>query len=200
MERETGKKINTILQLRLHPAIIALKNNSKELTINKKVDVDLTYITCRGRWYQVSWKGDISKSGGIATNIGIHFFDMLQWIFGPTQWNVVHLSQATEAAGYLELEHARVRWYLSLENSDLPEAVKKSGKQSYRSIKVNDQELDFSEGFTELHTLSYKEIIAGKGFGLEDARPCIETVFEIRNATVAPLRGDYHPFIKNGGR
>jgi UDP-N-acetyl-2-amino-2-deoxyglucuronate dehydrogenase len=138
---------------------------------DRKADIDLTYITARGRWYLTSWKGDLSKSGGIATNIGVHFFDMLQWIFGKTQWNVVHLSQPNRAAGYLELERARVRWFLSLDSRDLPDAARSAGKTTYRSIVVDGEEVEFSEGFTDLHTESYREILAGNGFGLDDVRP-----------------------------
>jgi UDP-N-acetyl-2-amino-2-deoxyglucuronate dehydrogenase len=194
MENETKRKVNVILQLRLHPAIIDLKKRMQLL--DRKVDIDLTYITSRGRWYLVSWKGDASKSGGIATNIGIHFFDMLQWIFGGVQKNVVHLCRTTRAAGYLELERARVRWFLSLESNDLPQEVKASGKTTYRSILVDHEEVEFSEGFADLHTVTYNEILEGKGFGLEDARPSIETVFEIRNAKEVGLKGDHHPLLK----
>ncbi len=199
MERETGRKVNTILQLRLHPAIIAFKERMGKRP-DTKVDIDLTYITSRGRWYLVSWKGDVSKSGGIATNIGVHFFDMLQWIFGKAQQNIVHLSQPTKAAGYLELERARVRWFLSLDGKDLPEIARQAHKSTYRSITVNNEEIEFSEGFTDLHTESYKEIFAGRSFGLDDARPCIETVFEIRNAKESPPTGEYHPLVKASQR
>ena len=195
IEKETGARVNAILQLRLHPTMKELKQRVEKGPRDKKADIDLTYITSRGRWYAISWKGDISKSGGIATNIGIHFFDMLQWIFGKTQWNVVHLLQPTKAAGFLELEGARVRWFLSLDSKDLPEAARACAKTTYRSITVDGEELEFSEGFTDLHTLSYQEILAGNGFGLDDTKPSIETAFEIRNAREAPLRGDYHPLV-----
>jgi UDP-N-acetyl-2-amino-2-deoxyglucuronate dehydrogenase len=197
MEKETGRRINTILQLRLHPTIIALKQKIARESREKKVDIDLTYITSRGRWYFTSWKGDVSKSGGIATNIGVHFFDMLLWIFGNVQYIVVHLSQPTKAAGYIEFEKARVRWFLSLDSRDLPEIAAKNGKTTYRSITLDGEEIEFSDGFTDLHTLSYKEILEAKGFGLADARPSIETVYQIRNAKEAALRGDYHPFLKS---
>ncbi len=197
IEAESGHRVNAILQLRLHNVIRALKERIEAAPPEKKVDIDLTYITSRGHWYLVSWKGDVSRSGGIATNIGVHFFDMIQWIFGKTQWNVVHLSQPTRAAGFLELEHARVRWFLSLEAADLPQAAVASGKTTYRSITLDNRELEFSDGFTDLHTESYRAIIEGKGFGLDDVKPAIQTVFEIRNANEAPLRGDYHPFLKN---
>lgn len=197
MEQETGSRVNAILQLRLHPAIRQLKEDTEKAYANRKADISLTYITSRGRWYGVSWKGDTSKSGGIATNIGIHFFDMLHWIFGNVQYLVVHLSQPTKAAGYLELEKARVRWLLSLDPRDLPEVAKASGKTTYRSITLDGQAIEFSEGFTDLHTLSYKEILEGRGFGLDEAKPSIEMVYQIRNAKEAPLRGEYHPFLKS---
>jgi UDP-N-acetyl-2-amino-2-deoxyglucuronate dehydrogenase len=194
MEAETGKRINTILQLRLHPTIVDLKN--KMQTIDKKVDIDLTYITSRGRWYLVSWKGDASKSGGIATNIGIHFFDMLQWVFGKCVKVVVHLYQQTRAAGYMEFEKARVRWFLSLDRGDLPEPARRSGKTTFRSIMVDSREIEFSEGFTDLHTDSYRAILEGKGFGLEDARPSVEIVHNVRTAKESRRKGDYHPLLK----
>jgi UDP-N-acetyl-2-amino-2-deoxyglucuronate dehydrogenase len=199
MEQENGNRVNTILQLRMHPAITQLKADSQNAYQERKADINLTYIASRGHWYGISWKGDVSKSGGIATNIGVHFFDMLQWIFGKPQWNVVHLTQPTKAAGFLELERARVRWFLSLDRNDLPQTVAETGKTTFRSITVDGKEIEFSDGFTDLHTASYQQILEGKGFGLEDARRSIETVFEIRNAQAAPLRGDYHPFLKNKG-
>lgn len=197
MEGETGKRINSILQLRLHPSLIALKEKVQNGASSTKADIDLAYIASRGKWYLVSWKGDVSKSGGIATNIGVHFFDMLQWIFGKAESNVVHLCQANKAAGYLELERARVRWFLSLDPNDLPEPARVKGATTYRSITVNGEEVEFSDGFTDLHTESYRHILEGKGFGLEDVRPSIETVFEIRNAKQTGLSGDYHPFLKS---
>ena len=197
IEAESGRKVNAILQLRLHSAIKELKERIEREPPGKKIDIDLTYITSRGHWYLVSWKGDVARSGGIATNIGVHFFDMIQWIFGKTQWNVVHLSQPTRAAGFLELEHARVRWFLSLEAADLPQSARSAGKTTYRSITLDNRELEFSEGFTDLHTESYRAILEGKGFGLDDVKPAIQTVFEIRNANQAPLRGEYHPLVKN---
>ena len=200
IEKETGRKVNAVLQLRLHPAIIALKERVAETFKDRKADIDLTYITSRGRWYLISWKGDISKSGGIATNIGVHFFDMLQWIFGKRQLNIVHLSQPTKAAGFLEFERARVRWFLSVDSQDLPEAARNAGKTTYRSILVNGEEVEFSGGFADLHTETYKGILAGQGFGLEDVRPAIETVYEIRNAQQAPLSNYYHPFLKTISR
>ena len=204
IEKESGKNVNSILQLRLHPAIRALKDRiasaaSNFLPSNRpKYDIDLTYITSRGRWYLVSWKGDVSKSGGVATNIGIHFFDILQWIFGKVQENIVHLSNPTKAGGYLELENARVRWFLSLDPNDLPDEARKVNKTTFRSITINSEEFEFSDGFTDLHTRSYKAILEGHGFGLEDVKPSIEIAFGIRNATPVGLKGSYHPFLKNG--
>jgi UDP-N-acetyl-2-amino-2-deoxyglucuronate dehydrogenase len=196
IENETGRKIYTILQLRLHPKIMELKEKIKNGPKDKIYDIDLSYITSRGNWYIISWKGDIQKSGGVATNIGIHFFDMLGWIFGDTTKNIVHVSQPNRAAGYLELENARVRWFLSIDCNDLPESAKRSGKRTFRSIVIEGEEIEFSEGFGELHTTSYKEILDGKGFGLNDARQSVITAFTIRNSKPAGLVGDYHPFLK----
>ncbi len=200
LERETGKHIYPILQLRLHPAIVALSKEVGNITKDKNAEIDITYITSRGRWYMVSWKGDVSKSGGLATNIGVHFFDMVLSLFGKAKWNVVHMSQPTRAAGYLELQNARVRWFLSTDRSDLPRQVVESGKTTYRSITVNGQELEFSDGFSDLHTLSYEAILKGDGFCLEDTRHAIETVFEIRHAKELTPKGDYHPFLKRNMR
>lgn len=196
IEKDTGHKLNTILQLRLHPAIIALRDQVQSQSTGRKHEVDLTYITSRGHWYLQSWKGDVKKSGGIATNIGVHFFDMLHFIFGDLQSNIVHLSEPTKAAGYLEYASARVRWFLSIDLNDVPEAVRSQGQRTYRSITVDSNEIEFSGGFTDLHTRSYQEVLAGRGFGLEDNRVAIETVSAIRNAPVAGLQGDYHPFLK----
>ncbi|CAM3877127.1 Gfo/Idh/MocA family oxidoreductase [Castellaniella denitrificans] len=196
IERDTGRKVNTILQLRVHPAIVALREQVAAQKRDGKHEVDLTYITSRGHWYLQSWKGDVKKSGGIATNIGVHFFDMLHYIFGALQANVVHANAETYAGGYLEYERARVRWFLSVDYADVPEAQKKVGQRTYRSITVDGREIEFSGGFTDLHTRSYEEILAGRGFGLEENRVAIETVSTIRNAPLAPLTGDYHPFLK----
>ena len=197
IEADTGHRINTILQLRVHPAIIALRERIANEKSDTKHEVDLTYITSRGHWYHQSWKGDIKKSGGIATNIGVHFFDMLYFIFGSLQDNVVHLNTPTKAAGYLEYEHARVRWFLSVDVEDVPKAQREAGQRTYRSITVDGEEIEFSGGFTDLHTRSYEEILAGRGFGLEENRTAINAVSAIRGAVVAPLTGDYHPFLKN---
>jgi len=197
IENETGHKIYTILQLRLHPKIIELREKILNGPKGKIYDIDMSYITSRGNWYYISWKGDIQKSGGVATNIGIHFFDMLSWIFGDVKNNVVHLSEPDKAAGYLELENARVRWFLSIDYNDIPDSVKKTGKRTFRSITVEGEEIEFSEGFADLHTETYKEILAGKGFGLKDARQSVDIAYTIRNAKAVGLHGDYHPILKN---
>ena len=196
IEKETKKKVYTILQLRLHPSIIALRNKVLNGPKDKVYDVDLTYLTSRGHWYYTSWKGDVSKSGGIASNIGVHFYDMLSWIFGGVKQNVVHIHAHDRAAGYLELEKARVRWFLSIDYDVIPKEIKDSGQRTYRSITVDGEEIEFSGGFTELHTSSYKDILAGNGFGLADARQSIEIVHKIRNSAVSPLKGEYHPLAK----
>ena len=196
IENETGRKIYTILQLRLHPKILELRDKIRNGPKGKIYDIDMTYVTSRGNWYSISWKGDVQKSGGIATNIGIHFFDMLSWIFGDTRKNVVHLSEPHKAAGYLELENARVRWFLSVDYNDIPSSVKEKGQRTYRSITVNGEEIEFSEGFTDLHTMTYKEILAGRGFGLKEARQSVETAYTIRNSTPVGRKGDYHPILK----
>lgn len=195
IERETGRKVSTILQLRLHPAIIALKQKVAATPKGHKFDVDLTYITSRGHWYLQSWKGDDKKSGGISTNIGVHFYDMLHFVFGALQDNKVHYNSPTKAAGYLEYEKARVRWFLSVDVNDIPQDVRVAGQRTYRSITANGESIEFSDGFTDLHTISYREILAGNGFGLEDNRVAIETVAQIRHAAISDLTGDYHPFI-----
>jgi UDP-N-acetyl-2-amino-2-deoxyglucuronate dehydrogenase len=196
IENETGHRIYTVLQTRLHPTIIELKKKIMNGPKNKIYDIDLTTIASRGNWYFISWKGDIQKSGGVATNIGIHFFDMLSWIFGGVKKNTVNLSQPNKVAGYLELENARVRWFLSLDQNDLPLSAIEKGMRTYRSIKIDGEEIEYSEGFTDLHTLTYKEILAGRGFGLEDARKSVEIAYTIRNASPVGLTGDYHPFLK----
>ena len=193
-ENESGNKVNTILQLRLHPAIKELHDRIRASKSDKKYDVDLTYITSRGNWYQQSWKGDARKSGGVATNIGVHFFDMLHYLFGNIQENKVHHSEKRKVSGYLEYERARVRWFLSIDSNDLPENIINCGQRTYRSITVDKKEIEFSGGFTDLHTKSYQEALAGKGFGLEDNRVAIETVAKIRKLT--PVKGDtQHPFL-----
>jgi UDP-N-acetyl-2-amino-2-deoxyglucuronate dehydrogenase len=196
IEKETGKRVFTVLQLRLHPKIIELREQIRNSPKDKIHDIDLTYITSRGNWYNISWKGDIQKSGGVATNIGVHFFDMLGWIFGKTVANIVHLSENNKAAGYLELENARIRWFLSLDYNDIPKALKESGKRTYRSVTIDGKEIEFSEGFTDLHSLTYSEILAGNGFGLQDAKQSVETVYTIRNAKPVGITGEYHPILK----
>lgn len=196
IEKETNRKVNNILQLRLHPSIIKLKNEVDNAPKDKIFDVDLTYFTSRGRWYFQSWKADIQKSGGIATNIGVHFYDMITWIFGGVKKNIVNISEATKTAGVLELEKARVRWFLSLDINDIPKNVRESGQTTYRSITVDGNEIEFSGGFTDLHTLSYIEILKGNGFGLADVKTAVQTVYEIRNATPIGLVGEYHPLLK----
>jgi len=196
-ERETGQKVWNILQLRHHQAIIDLKEKVASGPPDKIYDIDLSYITSRGNWYHYSWKGDMEKSGGIATNIGVHFFDMLIWIFGAVKENRVHFLKRDKAAGFLELEKARVRWFLSIDYNDIPAEVKTSGKRTFRSITVNGDEIEFSGGFTDLHTISYDKILEGKGYGLEAARNSIQTVYNIRNTEPVGLTGDYHPIIKS---
>ncbi len=197
IEVETGKKIHTILQLRYHPVILALKKKIEESKNQKIYDIDLTYITSRGAWYHRSWKGDLEKSGGIATNIGVHFFDMLAWIFGPVVQSTVHVQDSDIAAGYLELKQARVRWFLSVNADSLPESCIKESKTTYRNLSLDGEELEFSDGFTDLHNVSYQSILTDGGFGLEDSRASVEISHSIRNANVIGLKGDYHPFLKS---
>ncbi|MEN8226687.1 MAG: Gfo/Idh/MocA family oxidoreductase [Bacteroidota bacterium] len=196
-EKETGGKVWNILQLRHHQAIIDLKEKIINGPADKIYDIDLSYITSRGNWYHYSWKGDIEKSGGVATNIGVHFFDMLTWLFGDVKENRVHFLKEDKAAGYLELERARVRWFLSINYNDIPEEIKSAGQRTFRSITIDGEEIEFSGGFTDLHTVSYKKILAGKGYGLDAARKSIQTVYNIRNTEPVGLKGDYHPIIKN---
>jgi UDP-N-acetyl-2-amino-2-deoxyglucuronate dehydrogenase len=196
IEKEQGRNVNVILQLRLHPSIIALKERVDSEARDRKYNIDLTYITSRGRWYLVSWKGDVEKSGGIATNIGIHFFDMLEWIFGPVRYNIVHLGEPTRAAGLLELQKARVRWFLSIDKEDLPQPPEGGKPATYRSITLDGQEIEFSEGFKDLHTRSYEEILAGRGFGLEDAKPAVDIVSTIRRSQPTGPQGEYHPMLR----
>jgi UDP-N-acetyl-2-amino-2-deoxyglucuronate dehydrogenase len=191
-ERSSKRRVWTILQLRLHPAVAELRKRVASQP-GRTFDVQLTYITSRGRWYQTSWKSDASKSGGLATNIGVHFFDMLAYIFGPTVTNVAHLRDARRAGGFLECENARIRWFLSVECSDLPEAA--VNKTTYRSLTIDGEEFEFSDGFTDLHTRSYEEIVAGRGFSIEDARMSIEIVSKFRNAEIDRARGECHPYV-----
>jgi UDP-N-acetyl-2-amino-2-deoxyglucuronate dehydrogenase len=197
---ETGRNVYAILQLRLHPTIKELKTRVRECPKDKKYDIDLAYIAPRGRWYLVSWKGDVAKSGGVATNIGIHFFDMLQWIFGEVKYSIVNVSEHNKAAGLLELKKARVRWFLSLDKDDLPTKQKETSPKSYRSITIDGQEIEFSDGFEALHTKSYQNILDGHGFPMKDALPAIEIVSTIRHAQPIGLKGDYHPLLKQSKR
>jgi len=208
LEKETGKEVFTILQLRLHPALIELRKKLQAEPAGKIHDVKLTYITSRGKWYYTSWKGDISKSGGIATNIGIHFYDLLVWLFGPVQGNTVHIHTHDRAAGHLDLERARVRWFLSINCDTIPDPIKATGVRTYRSITVDGEEIEFSGGFTDLHTLSYDAILNGEGFGIEEAVTAIKIVHDIRNTRPVGLHGSYHelaelplaehPFLEKG--
>ncbi|PIQ29565.1 MAG: oxidoreductase, partial [Bacteroidetes bacterium CG18_big_fil_WC_8_21_14_2_50_41_14] len=195
IEQESGKQIYNILQLRHHPSILQLKNDfdQKKSRIH---DVDLTYITSRGKWYHYSWKGNKSKSGGVVTNIGIHFFDMLSWIFGEPVTNTVHLMEDDKASGLLQLKNANVRWFLSIDANDLPVPAKEKQLSTYRTIMVDGKEIEFSGGFTDLHTLSYQEILAGRGFGIAHARNSINIAHDIRNAQISGKTSDYHPLLK----
>jgi UDP-N-acetyl-2-amino-2-deoxyglucuronate dehydrogenase len=199
IENETGKSVNTILQLRLHPSIIALKEKvSKELekNPNKIYDIDLTYLTIRGKWYFVSWKGDEAKSGGIASNIGVHFYDMLSWIFGEVKENIVNIKTPDANSGTLVLKNANVRWFLSVNYDYIPEDIKAQGQTTFRSITVDGDEIEFSGGFKDLHTRSYEEILKGNGFGLDDAYGSIDIVSQIRKLDPIGLKGEYHPYAK----
>lgn len=196
IEKETNQKVYNVLQLRLHPSVIALKKKIEDGPKDKVYDIDLTYLTSRGNWYYTSWKGDITKSGGIATNIGVHFFDMLTWIFGSVQKNTVNIHTHDRAAGILELENARVRWFLSINYDTIPDEIKEKGMRTYRSITVEGEEIEFSGGFTDLHTLTYQDILNGGGFGLEEAKTAINIVHDIRHAETVGLKGEYHPFAK----
>ena len=196
VEDRTGHKAYTILQLRLHDKITALKKKVDEGPKDKIYDIDLTYITSRGNWYYASWKGNINKSGGVATNIGVHFYDMLSWIFGEVKTNIVHVATHDRVAGYLELEKARVRYFLSINGNTLPPNAVEGEKRTYRTLRIDGEEFEFSQGFTELHTKSYEMILNGQGFGIEEARRCIEIVYDIRNAKPIGLVGDYHPLAR----
>lgn len=195
LERETGKRVFNVLQLRLHPAIQALRARHATASPDKH-EIDLAYITSRGRWYHVSWKGEVSKSGGIATNIGVHFFDMLQWVFGRVVSSTLHLSTPDTVAGYLELERARVRWFLSIDARTLPRAVADAGQRTFRAITVDGAELEFSEGFGDLHTKTYRDVLEGGGFRCAEARPAIELVHRIRHAPVERDPARMHPLAR----
>jgi UDP-N-acetyl-2-amino-2-deoxyglucuronate dehydrogenase len=194
LERETGRRVWTILQLRVHPQLMALRERLRA-NPGKRHSVRLTYITARGGWYHVSWKGHDDRSGGITTNIGIHFFDLLAWLFGPVERSIVHLRDVNRAAGQLALQHADVQWYLSTESSDLPFAPQPGVKTTFRSITVDGEEVEFSEGFTDLHTRVYEEVLAGRGFGIADARPSVELTSQIRSAPIQHAGADAHPMV-----
>lgn len=196
IEKETGKKIYNILQLRHHESIIKLKEKVDNGPKDKVYDIDLTYITSRGHWYFISWKGEGAKSGGVATNIGVHFYDMLMYIFGNVKRSTVHVSEDNTAAGYLHLERANVRWFLSVDANNLPKEVVEKGQRTYRSISIEGEEIEFSAGFTDLHNISYEHILKGDGFGLDQARKSIELVHSIRNSNPVGIRGEYHPLVK----
>ncbi|MEA1979796.1 MAG: Gfo/Idh/MocA family oxidoreductase [candidate division Zixibacteria bacterium] len=197
LEEEYGKRIYTILQLRVHPSIIAFKKELEKSKSKSKKEIELTYITSRGPWYLVSWKGKLEKSGGLATNIGIHFFDMLMWLFGKVEHSEVHFSNPMKTAGYIELENAKVKWLLSIDSNDLPEDISSKGQRTYRSITVDDKEIEFSGGFADLHTVVYEKTLAGAGFGLETARPSIELVHNLRNLKPIGFNENSHPLAKN---
>lgn len=196
IEENTGNRIWNILQLRVHPSIVALKEKIENGPADKIYDIDLTYLTSRGHWYYTSWKGDTQKSGGIATNIGVHFFDMLSWIFGDVKSIKVHIHEHDRASGFLELDRANVRWFLSINEDTLPESIREKGQRTYRSITIEGEELEFSGGFSDLHTSSYVNILNGKGFGIEDTRQAIQIVHDIRHKKPEGLTGDYHPLAK----
>ncbi len=195
LEHETGRRVWTVLQLRTHERMLALRDELRR-TANARHDVVLTYVTARGRWYDVSWKGDVEKSGGIATNIGVHMFDLLIWLFGRPAAHPVHLVEARRMAGVLELENARVSWFLSVDASDLPQAVRKEGRRTFRSIAIDGTEVEFSSGFDDLHTRVYERTLAGQGFGIEEARPSIELAHRIRKAEVHSPGDLAHPFLR----
>jgi UDP-N-acetyl-2-amino-2-deoxyglucuronate dehydrogenase len=196
LEVETGRRVFNILQLRVHPSIVALKQRIASRTGGRPLAIDLTYITSRGNWYFTSWKGDQDKSGGIATNIGVHFFDMLAWVFGPVRSAELHLSEPQRVAGMLELERARVRWFLSVDKRDLPEEVQARKRTTYRSLTLDGEEVEFSDGFAELHTQVYRDILAGRGFGIEDARPSIEMVHRLRTSPIVRSAPELtHPYV-----
>lgn len=193
IEAETGHKINTVLQLRVHPELLKLKEKLRKESSQSQHEVVLTYITSRGNWYHVSWKGQVDRSGGIAVNIGIHFFDLLIWLFGQAGEIRLYHADDRSMSGYIELEHARVRWFLSVDHQDLPFSVEPGGKTTYRSITVDGQEIEFSEGFSDLHTTLYQETLAGRGFGIEAARPSVDLTYRIRNTTISSLDSLAHP-------
>jgi UDP-N-acetyl-2-amino-2-deoxyglucuronate dehydrogenase len=196
LEKESGKRIYTVLQLRLHPVLKALKEKIEKVGLSKKKEICLTYVTSRGPWYLVSWKGQLDRSGGLATNIGIHFFDLLIWLFGKVEHSEIHIATPTKTGGYLELQGAKVKWFLSIDRNDLPEEVRKKGQATFRSITMDGEKIEFSEGFTDLHTVVYRETLAGKGFSLDDAKPSVILANDIRNAPSIGINENAHPFLK----
>jgi UDP-N-acetyl-2-amino-2-deoxyglucuronate dehydrogenase len=200
LEHETGRRVHTVLQLRLHPQLLALRERLRAESSDRQHDVDLTYITARGGWYDVSWKGSNERSGGIVTNIGIHFFDLLLWLFGPVVACEVHVRDAHRAGGFMQLTGARVRWFLSTDSADLPFVPEPGVKTTLRSITVDGGEVEFSDGFTDLHTRVYEEVLGGRGFGIEDSRPAIELSYRIRTQPVAPVAAHLHPALASASR
>jgi len=195
LEQETGRRVYTVLQLRLHPQLIALRDKLRAAA-SAQHDVCLTYCTSRGRWYDVSWKGSEERSGGIVTNIGIHFFDLLLWLFGSVKTCEVHLRDDRRIGGFLELERARVRWFLSTDNTDLPFVPEPGVKTTFRSITVDGDEVEFSDGFGDLHTRVYEEVLAGRGFGIDDGRPAISLSHRIRQTAASPSSSPVHPMLE----
>jgi len=196
LQDEFGRRVWAVLQLRLHPSLIGLKKALDSEPHPARRDVCLTYVTPRGRWYGASWKGSAEKSGGVAMNIGVHLFDMLTWLFGPVERTVVHVAAAEKMAGALELERATVRWFLSLDAADLPPSHSRAGNPAFRSITIDGEEMEFSTGFTDLHTRVYEETLAGRGFSVEDARPSIQLIHDIRRSEAVPPQGKAaHPFL-----
>jgi UDP-N-acetyl-2-amino-2-deoxyglucuronate dehydrogenase len=196
LERESGQKIYTVLQLRVHPSLVTLHDKIAKETINTKKEIHLTYITSRGPWYLVSWKGQLERSGGLATNIGIHFFDLLMWLFGPMEKSEVYMSTPTKTSGYLEVKNACIKWFLSIDKNDLSLEATQKNQRTFRSITIDGEEIEFSEGFTDLHTIVYRETLAGRGFGLDEARPSIELVHDIRNARITAPGDNVHPALQ----
>jgi UDP-N-acetyl-2-amino-2-deoxyglucuronate dehydrogenase len=200
LEQETGQRVNTVLQLRLHPELRALRDRLRLQRSGQPHDVCLTYVSARGRWYDVSWKGSDERSGGIVTNIGIHLFDLMLWLFGPVVECEVHLHETRRMSGFVELERARVRWFLSTEASDLPFPPQPGVRTTFRSITVDGQEIEFSEGFADLHTRVYEEVLGGRGFGIDESRPAIELTHQIREAPPEPKAAHLHPFLTQPAR
>ena len=196
IEAETGNRVWTILQLRVHPTLIAIREKIQQELRQEKYELKLSYITSRGQWYLRSWKGEIEKSGGLATNIGVHFFDMLTWLFGSVERNEVHISTPTTCAGYLELEKARVPWFLSIDINHIPIDVRAKGQRTFRSITLDGKEIEFSGGFTDLHTYIYQQALSGRGFGLEEAKTAIQIVHDIRCAESQGIKAHSHPLLK----